>query len=205
MDQIKIGKFIQERRKLVGLTQMGLADKLGITDRAVSKWETGRALPDSSLMLELCRALKITVNDLLSGEVVSVENYNSEMEQKLVEMVKEKERSDKRMLALEVVIGVLSTIIIIVPCIAAAYLPLEEWVRVIIAFSGFIPGLIGFVVAMRIEQVAGYYMCGECGHRYVPSFKTINLSMHMGRTRYMKCPRCGKKSWQKKVIGKGDE
>ena len=63
MDQIQIGKFIAERRKHAHLTQMQLAEKLGITDRAVSKWETGKALPDSSIMLELCGILGITVND----------------------------------------------------------------------------------------------------------------------------------------------
>ena len=72
MDQIKIGRFIQERRKENGLTQLQLAELLGITDRAISKWETGRTLPDSSIMLELCAILKISVNDLLSGEVISM-------------------------------------------------------------------------------------------------------------------------------------
>ncbi|MBQ8572260.1 MAG: helix-turn-helix transcriptional regulator, partial [Ruminococcus sp.] len=72
MDQIKIGKFISKCRKEKNLTQMQLAEKLGITDRAISKWETGKSLPDSSIMLELCEMLGITVNDLLSGEVVTM-------------------------------------------------------------------------------------------------------------------------------------
>ena len=80
MDQIKIGKFIAERRKQNGLTQMQLAEKLGITDRAVSKWETGKSLPDSSIMLELCSILDVSVNDLLCGEVITMDNYNKEME-----------------------------------------------------------------------------------------------------------------------------
>ena len=70
MDQTKIGKFIAECRKKKKLTQMELAEKLNITDRAVSKWENGRAMPDSSIMLELCNLLGITVNELLSGEVI---------------------------------------------------------------------------------------------------------------------------------------
>jgi transcriptional regulator with XRE-family HTH domain len=85
MEQVKIGKFIADCRRRANLTQMQLAEKLGITDRAVSKWETGKALPDSSIMLELCGLLGITVNDLLSGEVISVENYNEEMEKKLIQ------------------------------------------------------------------------------------------------------------------------
>ena len=82
MDQIKIGKFIAERRKRVNLTQMQLAEKLNITDRAVSKWECGRALPDSSIMLELCGILDINVNELLCGEEITVDNYNKELEKR---------------------------------------------------------------------------------------------------------------------------
>ena len=90
MDQVKIGKFIAVCRKKANLTQMQLAEKLNITDRAVSKWETGKAMPDSSIMLELCDVLKITVNDLLCGEVVTMDNYNKELENNLLEMMKQK-------------------------------------------------------------------------------------------------------------------
>ena len=83
MDQVKIGKFIAEKRKENNLTQMKLAEMLAVTDRAVSKWETGKSLPDSSIMIELCNILKITVNDLLSGEVVNVENYNKDVDKKV--------------------------------------------------------------------------------------------------------------------------
>lgn len=203
MDQIKIGKFIAEQRKKQALTQAQLAERLNITDRAVSKWETGRAMPDSSIMLLLCEELKITVNDLLHGEVIKMENYNKEMEKQLIEMIKEKEQKDKQLLTLEWVIGVLSVLVLLIPIIIAAYLPIEqEWVRMVIVFSGFIPCFAGFFFALKIEQVAGYYKCKHCGHTHVPDFKTVSFSMHMGRTRYMKCPECGKKSWQKKVISK---
>ena len=91
MDQIKIGKFIAECRKKVNLTQMQLAEKLGITDKAVSKWERGIAMPDSAIMLELCDILNINVNDLLCGEVVTMDNYKKELENNLLEMIKQKE------------------------------------------------------------------------------------------------------------------
>lgn len=203
MDQIKIGKFIAERRKEKGFTQAALAEKLGITDRAISKWETGRALPDSSIMLDLCAILGISVNDLLCGEVVAMENYNKELEKRLIEMTKAKEENDKRLLKLEVLIGVFSLIILMLPIIVAAYMPegtIETWKRILIMFSGFIPCFVGFFYALRLEQVAGYYECRCCGHRYVPSYKAVNMAPHMGRTRKMRCPECGKKSWQKKVI-----
>ena len=205
MDQVKIGKFIAEKRKENKLTQMQLAEILSVTDRAVSKWETGKSLPDSSIMIELCSILKISVNDLLSGEIVNVENYNKELESKLVKMVKEKQKADKTLLRLEVVVGVLSTIILLTPIIVAALLPanaVKDWQRVIIILSGVIPAFVGFFYATRIEQVAGYYECKHCGHKYVPSYKAVSMAMHMGRTRYLECPNCGKKSWQKKVISK---
>ena len=68
MNQIKIGRFIAECRKNVSLTQMQLAEKLGITDKAISKWERGLSMPDTAIMLELCDILGISVNELLSGE-----------------------------------------------------------------------------------------------------------------------------------------
>ena len=203
MDQIKIGKFIAERRKQGGLTQMQLAELLGITDRAVSKWETGKSLPDASIMLQLCEILHITVNDLLTGEVTKVENYNRELENKLIEMVKEKEERDRQLLTLEVVLGTLSMLILFIPIFIAALAPIgQNWVRTVILFSGFIPAVIGFAFTLKIEQVAGYYECKACGHRYVPTYKAINRAPHMGRTRKMTCPACGKKTWQKKVISK---
>ena len=202
MDQVKIGKFISERRRAVNLTQMQLAEMLNITDRAVSKWECGKAMPDSSIMLTLCDILKITVNDLLNGEIVTMENYSKEMESTLVELVAEKEGKDRLLLVFEWVIGLLSLTVLLVPVMIGALLPIEEWQRVAITFSGFIPGIAGFLFCTKIEQIAGYYQCRRCGHKHVPTYLAVNLAMHIGRTRYMKCPKCGKRSWQKKVITK---
>ena len=199
MDQIKIGHFIAQKRKEIGLTQMQLAEKLDITDRAVSKWETGRSLPDSSIMLDLCSILKINVNDLLNGEVI-MENYNEKTEQLLLEMTKQKEDSDKRLLFFEIIIGIFSVIILLGGVSVAALLSMAVWLRVCIIILSFIVAMIGFVFALRIEQTAGYYECGNCHHRYVPTFSQVVMAMHINRTRYMKCPKCGKKSWQKKVI-----
>ncbi|MEE0945960.1 MAG: helix-turn-helix transcriptional regulator [Acutalibacteraceae bacterium] len=202
MNQKKIGNFIAERRKAEKLTQMQLAEKLNITDRAVSKWERGKSLPDSSIMLSLCDILKISVNDLLNGEVVGMENYNKELENRLLDVIKEKEQSDKRLLAIEWVVGILSIIVLLIPIIIGSLMEIEEWKRTIIVFSGFIPCFAGLLFALKIEQVAGYYKCKKCGYRYVPTFKAVNLSMHMGRTRYLRCPHCKQKSWSKKVISK---
>ena len=202
MDQIKIGRFIAECRKKKNLTQVQLAEKLNITDRAVSKWETGKSMPDSSVMLGLCEILEISVNDLLSGEVITVNNYNKEAEKNLLEVIKQKEQSDRNLLRIEWVVGILSLIVLFVPIFIASLLPMEEWQRAVLTFTGFIPCLVGCGFALKIEQIAGYYECKACKHRYVPTFKAVNLAMHMGRTRYLRCPKCGKRTWQKKVISK---
>ena len=202
MDQVKIGKFIAECRKKSNLTQMQLAEKLNITDRAISKWETGKSLPDSSIMLELCDVLGISVNDLLCGEVVTMDNYNKELENNLLEMIKQKEQADKRLLSVEVFIGITATIALFALIFVAAFIQMETWLKISLIVFGFILFLAGCFYALRIEQVAGYYECKHCKYRYVPTYKAVNMAMHMGRTRYMRCPQCEKKSWQKKVLSK---
>lgn len=203
MDQVKIGKFIAERRKSASLTQMQLAEKLGLTDRAISKWETGKSLPDSSVMLQLCDILGITVNDLLSGEVVSMENYQEKNDEMLIAMLKEKEEKDKMLLRAELIIGIVSFLPLLVATIFVAYnQSLAEWKRGVIVLASIVPFLIAVPFLIKIEQKAGYYKCAECGHCYVPTFKSVLKAPHMGLTRKMTCPNCGKKSWQKKVMTK---
>ena len=205
MDQTKIGRFIAEKRKEQGLTQMQLAEALGITDRAVSKWETGRSLPDASIMTELCGILNITVNDLLNGEMVSMERYSETAENNLLEMVRHKEAADRRLLRTEVVICIVSIGLLLALIAIGAMLGNSEetrWIFFLMLAIGIAQVIVCSLFAVRIEQTAGYYECGRCGYRYVPGYGSVNLAPHMGRTRWMKCPKCGEKSWQKKVLTK---
>ena len=202
MEQEKIGKFIANKRKENGLTQKQLAEKLMISDKAISKWECGRCLPDASIMLNLCKVLKITVNDLLSGEVVIAEDYKEKSEKMLIEMVKQKEEKDKMLLKMEIIAGVLGFIPLIPTTILVSYLNCAEWQKGLIILASIVPILITTPFLLKIEQKVGYYECTNCGHRYIPTFKSVFLAMHLGRTRYMKCPKCKKKSWQKKVVKK---
>lgn len=202
MQQEKIGKFIAEKRKAKGLTQFQLAEKLCITDRAVSKWETGRSMPDSSIMLLLCEVLDMEVNELLNGEEIKDNDLDKKQKDLILELVKEKENSDKKLLAVEFAVGILSVIVLLGFIFIAAFIPMETWTKILLIALGVILGLSGIFVAVKIEQVAGYYECAECGHKYVPTFSSVLFAMHMGRTRYMKCPKCGKWSWQKKVVSK---
>lgn len=202
MNQAKVGRFIAECRKKNNLTQMQLAEKLNITDRAVSKWETGKAMPDSSIMLHLCEILKISVNDLLCGEIVTMNNYNENSEKILLEMVKQKEEADKRLLFIEILMGILCMVVFFALVLVASLVNLEEWLRILLIVIGFSPLLIACPFMLKIEQTAGYYECPKCGNRYVPTYSSVFFAPHINRTRYMKCPECHKKSWQKKVLSK---
>ena len=202
MDQVKIGRFIAERRKQCGYTQMQLAEKLNITDRAVSKWETGRSMPDASIMQALCALLGITLNDLFNGEVIVMEDYKKKSEELIIEMARQKEAADKKLLSLEILIGILAFLVFFAMIIIASLVTMPDWLRICLIIVGFVPCIIGIMYALKIEQTAGYYECAECGHRYVPSFRSVLFAPHFGRTRRMTCPKCHRKSWQKKVINK---
>ena len=202
MDQIKIGKFIQERRKEKRLTQSELAEKLDVTDRAVSKWENGNCIPDASNIQELCKILNITINDLFSGCVVDMRDNEKKLEENLLEMIKIKEKRDKELLILEIFIGVIVSIIMFLCIMIASFVQMEDWIRIVLIVFGIIPFVIGICYAIRIEQIAGYYECSNCNYKYIPTYKSVLFSMHVNRTRKMKCPNCNKKSWHKKVISK---
>ena len=142
MDYNKIGEFIASERKAKNLTQLQLAKRLYVTDRAVSKWECGRSLPDSSIMLELCEALDICVNELLTGEELEMKTYNKQAEENLIQMVKEKESSDKRLLNLEIVLGITGTLFLLVMMFTGIlgyqYLGLPLWAMLLMMSVGFI-------------------------------------------------------------------
>jgi len=202
VDQEKIGKFIAQCRKAKGFTQAALAERLGITDRAVSKWETGRSLPDASIMLELCALLDINVNELLSGERLDMDNYKDMAETHLIEMRKQEEAANRRLLSLEWVIGLMGTLGFFMGMFAGSYAVTDPWWRAALYVLGTLMLLAGGQVALKLEQSVGYYECPECGERYVPTMKAVFFAPHFGRTRRMKCPRCGAKAYQKKVLTK---
>lgn len=202
MDQIKIGKFIADCRKKVNLTQMQLAEKLNITDRAVSKWECGKSLPDSSIMLELCEILKITVNDLLSGEEISMENNDQKNEQLLLDMAKELEKKSKTIWNAMWTIMTVSFIGLIGGlAIIAFFMPEGPWMLVAILTLCVI-FLIPCFYALKLEVSVGAYKCKNCGHEIVPTYTQALNAMHMGTTRYLKCPKCNKRTWCKKILKK---
>ncbi len=210
MDQIKIGKFIASCRKEQGMTQAVLAEKLGISDRAVSKWETGKAMPASEIMLELCEFLKINVNELLSGEHITMESYHAKSEELILNLKTENENYAKRLLHTEAYIVVLGVVASLIMIIVGMMFALKNGDGDPLAATLIVLGCLIVVAAafigLGIEVKTGYYKCAECGYIYKPSsflkiLKTA-FAMHVNSTRYMKCPKCGKRGWQKKVLTK---
>ena len=200
MDQIKIGLFIKQKRKEKGITQSRLAEMLNITDRSVSKWENGNCMPDCGLIPELCEILNITINDLFSGEVIDMKNNEKILEKNLLEMTKLKQEKDKQLLNLEIFIGILVTVLFLGCVFVASYTNIKEIYKILIFIVGFILFFIGCSFCLKIEQSARYYECRKCHNKYVPKYSRVLYAMHINRTRYLKCPKCNKYSWNKKVI-----
>ena len=202
MDQIKIGRFIAERRKKANLTQMQLAEKLSITDKAISKWERGIAMPDTSIMLKLCDILGISVNELLCGEKIDMENNNQKNEQLFLDMAKELEKKNKTVwTSMWIIMGV--SIIGLIGGLAVAAFLIPEGILQLVTILGIcVLFLIPCFYALKLEVSVGAYKCKNCGHEIVPTYKQALNAMHMGTTRYLKCPECGKRTWCKKVLKK---
>lgn len=140
MNQEKIGKFISNCRKEKGLTQLQLAEKLNITNRAVSKWETGKSCPDASIMLDLCGILGITVNDLLSGERITMENYQKNAENNLVELYRKKEKAKEDLLRFERIFIVIAILLSPIHFAINYYYPKNNGTGI-----GLLISIIGFV------------------------------------------------------------
>jgi len=199
MNQIKIGRFIAECRKKANLTQMQLAEKLGITDKAISKWERGIAMPDTSIMLELCDILSISVNELLSGEKINMDN-NQKNEQLLLDMAKELEKKNKTIWSSMWAIMVVSMTALVAGIYIVAFL-IPEGVWQLVTILGIcVAFLVPCFYALKLEVSVGAYKCQNCGYEIVPTYKEAMMAMHRGFTRHLKCPQCNKRTWCKKVL-----
>ncbi len=131
-----------------------------------------------------------------------MKNKEKKLEENLLEMVKLKEEKDKQLLMLEWVIGYISSVTFLVLLFVASFIPMQSYLSILLIVVGFLIFGVGMGYGIKIEQIAGYYECGCCGHKYIPKYKSVFWAMHIGRTRYMKCPKCGMKSWNKKVLTK---
>ena len=201
MDQIKIGKFIADERKRKGYTQKQLSEKLEISDKTISKWERGNGFPEVSLLLPLCNELEITVNELLSGERVSEEDYRKKAEENMVNLVREAQESKKKIILSAIVAGL--AIIAALPLfMISGLLEMENWLRVTIIIIGGVVFFGGIAVACVLDRDAGAFECPECNNRFVPDMKAYVMGPHTITKRKLVCPHCGAHKYCKKVLTK---
>ena len=191
MDQIKVGEFIAETRKSQGLTQRQLADVLSISDKTVSKWECGKGLPEVSLMLPLCGALNITVNDLLSGGRVSEADYRKKAEENMMNLIIENQENKKRM-ALSIVCGVITIIAVCSLIVIASYIEMPAVARIALIVFAIVTAAVGIGAAAVLEVKAGYYECPHCKALFVPTMGEYVKGYHTLTRRKLKCHECGK-------------
>lgn len=191
MDQLKIGRFIAAERKRQGLTQRQLAEQLSISDKTISKWECGKGLPEVSLMLPLCKALQIGVNDLLSGERLCEDNYRKRAEENLMNLIEENRENKNRMLYSVLCVGV--TVVAVAALVAlASFLTIPVPARILLLLLAVLTGVTGIFVAAQLEWRAGCYECPHCKAQFVPSMRDYVKGYHTLTRRRLTCPHCGR-------------
>lgn len=201
MDQVKIGKFIQASRNELGLTQRDVAERLNISDKTVSKWETGKGLPEVSLMMPLCEIFGISVNELLSGERLDELQYQKRAEENFMGLITERQESKKKIVLASIV--ALSSIISGVTIILLSGLcEMETWVRIVLIGIATLVISSAIAVACVLDRDAGVFECTECGERFVPDMKSYIMAPHTLTKRKLKCPACGRKSYCKKRLSR---
>lgn len=195
MDIVKIGYFIRECRKNKNLTQKQLADKLYVEPKTISKWETGKGLPDVSIMKNLCNELGISLSELFIGDYIKEESNDLLIEKLIIDELKKEKIQNKKKLIGEILIGCafigyVITLILLVGLVSiATYLKI---ILVVLSLIFIIVGLFGLVI---LDVNIGYFECAECHERFIPSIKDYVFGMHTLKKRKLKCPKCGKKTW----------
>lgn len=199
MDQVKIGQFIANMRKQQQLTQRQLAENIGISAKTVSKWETGKGLPEVSLMLPLCEQLHINVNELLSGERLADNDYQKKAEENMMELIREKQES-KQKIILSVIVCILTILSGVTLIMIAGTLEMKTWIRIVLIMIAVIVMFGGISVAVVLDLGAGTFECTKCGKRFVPSTVAYIAGAHTITRRQLKCPYCGKVSYCRKRL-----
>ena len=199
MDYNKIGNFIATERKAKKLTQAKLAENVFVSEKTVSKWENGKGLPDTNLLPMLCKILDVSLNELLSGER-SVEESKQQRDVLLLNMAKELERKNRIIWKSMWVILFVSMIALFAGMFLTVFLVPEGIWQLVSVLSLGIAFLIPCFYALKLEVSVGVYKCKNCGHEIVPTYSQALWSMHKGTTRYLKCPKCKKRTWCKKVL-----
>ena len=188
-------------RKEKKLTQAKLAEKIFVSEKTISKWENGKGIPDATSLSRLSELFEVSVNELLAGERGS-KNDKQQDEKLLLNMVKEINEKNKIIwTSMWLIMGVSFIALLAGLLITVFFVPEGIW-QLVSVISLVIVFLLPCFYALKLEVSVGSYKCKKCGCEIVPTYKEALNAMHMGTTRYLKCPKCKKRTWCKKNIKK---
>lgn len=200
MDTIKIGQFIKSLRKENSLTQREVAERLNVSEKTISKWETGNGMPEVSLMLPLCKLFEISINELLSGERLDEKQYIEKTEENMACLV---DRTTPRK---KIIISTISCILVILSSLAlilvSALFITQIWIKLVVIGIALIVVVADISVILLVAVSTEIYSCEKCGEKFVPTLTAYLLAPHTFKRRYLKCPHCGKKSWNNSHLRK---
>lgn len=202
MDQIKTGKFIAGIRRERSLTQRQLADSLNISDKTVSKWETGKGFPEISLIQPLCEALGISINELFAAEKISDSDFKEKAEDNIMKAIENEIRENKKKIVITLIMVLVTLISSLTILLLTEYLEMSDTLRGVLIAIGLVVLFGGLFSAALLEMSAGTYECPHCKKRFVPTTKSYMLGMHTVTRRRLECPECGKKGWCKRRLSK---
>lgn len=195
MDIVKIGYFIRECRKNINLTQKQLADKLYVEPKTISKWETGKGLPDVSIMKNLCNELGISLSELFIGDYIKEESNDLLIEKLIIDELKKEKIQNKKKLIGEILIGCAFIGSVITLILLVGIVSIATYLKIILIVLSFIFIFVGLFGLVLLDVNIGYFECAECHERFIPSIKDYVFGMHTLKKRKLKCPICGKKTW----------
>ncbi len=195
MDIVKIGYFIRECRKNKNLTQKQLADKLYVEPKTISKWETGKGLPDVSIMKNLCNELGISLSELFIGDYIKEESNDLSIEKLIIDELKKEKIQNKKKLIGEILIGCAFIGSVITLILLVGIVSIATYLKIILIVLSLIFIFVGLFGLVLLDVNIGYFECAECHERFIPSIKDYVFGMHTLKKRKLKCPICGKKTW----------
>ena len=201
MEYKKIGNFIMTERKAKNLTQAKLAEKIFVSEKTISKWENGKGIPDTHALPKLCEIFNISINELLNGERLTSED-KQQNDKLLFNMAQELEVKNKTIWKAMWVIMAISMIAFFAGALLTAFLIPEGVWQIVSLISLCVVFLIPCFYALKLEVSVGAYQCKNCGCEIIPTYQEALWSMHLGTTRYLRCPHCHKRTWCKKILKK---
>ena len=196
----KVGTFLAELRKERNLTQDELGEKIGVTNKTVSRWENGNYLPPAEILQILSELYDVSINELLSGGRLDEKHYKENAEEYIVADLMKKRNEAKKRLTVSCIVAAITILAGLSIILLSALLSAPIWLKIGSIIFSLIIIILGIGVCCVLTVDAGVYECPACGEKFVPSMKDFICGTHTLTKRNLKCPKCGKKSFCKKRL-----